>query len=546
MKSLLALLVFFVAFVAPIKAQVEVVRLDSTKLDRANIWGVLADAPSDMAITTAQSQHIYLRYLDSNLQEVNLLGPDPVRLTFEADGFGQNGLPTIADHKTIFWRDHFYVAFSLAGDRQLYLMKVTPEGNRVGDIFKVFDQDEQPAGQPGLPTNDMILGASESTLYVGHFAVGIGHRMHAFTPELNRTRDPFNTDPRLVHNNVGGLFYQPTEGIFHLVTGDKFGGATSAGAGMPAQEGANLILTTWDRDFEPLMMEPQVLIDDPAEEGSWFGTGIVQDTTTGFWYVAFQHLYEGEKLDEEHVDLAVYDDGFKQLITRSHETAREHFRPHLHIHDNALFMSYDRGGNGVFVHKYALLEEGDAPTNSPPVAAFSASRTSGQAPLKIDFNASNSSDPDGDALTYEWTFGDGATGSGETVSHTYTAAGEYTVVLIASDGVLTGTDSLTVSIASGVHTESFELPETFDLQAAYPNPFNPTTTVTYGLPTAVEVRITATDLLGRQVATLVAGETKAAGYHTVQFNAEGLASGTYLIRMEAGDFVATQHVVLLK
>ncbi|MGB1049961.1 MAG: hypothetical protein ACPG3U_09770 [Rhodothermales bacterium] len=76
MKSLLALLVFFVAFVAPIKAQVEVVRLDSTKLDRANIWGVLADAPSDMAITTAQSQHIYLRYLDSNLQEVNLLGPD--------------------------------------------------------------------------------------------------------------------------------------------------------------------------------------------------------------------------------------------------------------------------------------------------------------------------------------------------------------------------------------------------------------------------------------------------------------------------------------
>jgi surface protein len=95
-------------------------------------------------------------------------------------------------------------------------------------------------------------------------------------------------------------------------------------------------------------------------------------------------------------------------------------------------------------------------------------------------------------------------------------------------------------------SESFELPASFVLRAAYPNPFNPTTTITYGLPAAAEVRITATDLLGRQVATLVAGDMKSAGYHTVQFNADGLASGTYLIRMEAGDFVATQQVVLLK
>ena len=185
-------------------------------------------------------------------------------------------------------------------------------------------------------------------------------------------------------------------------------------------------------------------------------------------------------------------------------------------------------------------------TNTAPVASASASTTQGQAPYSIDFSASASTDPNGDALTFSWDFGDGATGSGETVSHTYTAAGEYTVALTASDGHLTGTDSLTVSIASGVDTESFELPESFVLRAAYPNPFNPATTVTYGLPTAAEVRITATDLLGRQVATLVSGDMKAAGYHTVQFNADGLASGTYLIRMEAGDFVATQQVVLLK
>ena len=181
-----------------------------------------------------------------------------------------------------------------------------------------------------------------------------------------------------------------------------------------------------------------------------------------------------------------------------------------------------------------------------PMARISFSSLTGVAPVIIDFSASTSTDPNGDALTYAWDFGDGTTNSGETVSHTYTAAGEYTVVLTASDGALTGTDSLTVSIASGVDTESFELPETFVLKAAYPNPFNPTTTVTYGLPAAAEVRITASNLLGRQVATLVAGDMKPAGYHTVQFNADGLASGTYLIKMEAGDFMATQQVVLLK
>jgi len=181
-----------------------------------------------------------------------------------------------------------------------------------------------------------------------------------------------------------------------------------------------------------------------------------------------------------------------------------------------------------------------------PSPVISVGNGSYQAPIQLDFNASASTDPNGDALTFAWDFGDGATGSGETVSHTYTAAGEYTVVLMASDGALTGTDSLTVSIASGVNTESVELPESLVLRAAYPNPFNPTTTITYGLPAAAEVRITATDLLGRQVATLVAGDIKAAGYHTVQFNADGLASGTYLIRMEVGDFVATQQVVLLK
>ena len=190
-----------------------------------------------------------------------------------------------------------------------------------------------------------------------------------------------------------------------------------------------------------------------------------------------------------------------------------------------------------------------------PQPVIVASQVDGVAPQTIRFASRITSDPKRQYLDLSWSLGDGNVRTsqasppdfeGESFEHTFTAAGDYTVVLTAFDGLLTGTDSLTVSIASGVDTESLELPETFVLKSAYPNPFNPTTTVTYGLPAASEVRITATDLLGRQVATLVAGDMMSAGYYTVQLNADGLASGTYLIRMEAGDFVATQQVVLLK
>jgi PKD repeat protein len=52
----------------------------------------------------------------------------------------------------------------------------------------------------------------------------------------------------------------------------------------------------------------------------------------------------------------------------------------------------------------------------------------------VAFSGSGSSDPDGDSLTYAWSFGDGAQGTGATVSHTYSAAGSYTATLVVDDG----------------------------------------------------------------------------------------------------------------
>ena len=216
----------------------------------------------------------------------------------------------------------------------------------------------------------------------------------------------------------------------------------------------------------------------------------------------------------------------------------------------------DLDGNGVaeFIHKglndgslgFSIYMRSGVGFNLPPNVSISASSLQGQAPHTIDFDASSSNDPNGDTLSYVWDFGDGSQAYGVAVSHTFNSEGEYTVTLSGSDGKLTGNDSVTVSISLGVTTESIEFPTDFVLKAVYPNPFNPSTTITYGLPTSSEVRITVTDLLGRKVATLISGERKGAGYHTVQFEANGLSSGIYLIRMEADGFTATQQISLLK
>ena len=79
------------------------------------------------------------------------------------------------------------------------------------------------------------------------------------------------------------------------------------------------------------------------------------------------------------------------------------------------------------------------------------------------------------------------------------------------------------------------------LSSNYPNTFNPETTIPFALPEASEVTIAVYDLLGREVAVLVEGEM-AAGRHEVQFRADSLPSGLYLVRMQAGAFSQVRRI----
>jgi hypothetical protein len=94
------------------------------------------------------------------------------------------------------------------------------------------------------------------------------------------------------------------------------------------------------------------------------------------------------------------------------------------------------------------------------------------------------------------------------------------------------------------------LPMEFDLAQNFPNPFNPTTTIRYQVPTTgasgqQAVRLAVYDLLGRHVATL-ADEPRAPGYYSIAWDGAGLASGIYICRMNAGGFSKAVKMILAR
>jgi len=89
------------------------------------------------------------------------------------------------------------------------------------------------------------------------------------------------------------------------------------------------------------------------------------------------------------------------------------------------------------------------------------------------------------------------------------------------------------------------VPKTFALEQNYPNPFNPSTAISYQLPVAGNVSLKVFDMLGKEVATLVNARQEAGAY-TVNFNANNLSSGVYFYRLQAGNFVQTRKMMLVK
>jgi hypothetical protein len=89
------------------------------------------------------------------------------------------------------------------------------------------------------------------------------------------------------------------------------------------------------------------------------------------------------------------------------------------------------------------------------------------------------------------------------------------------------------------------LPQAYSLTPPYPNPFNAQTTIEYASPNEAAVSLSVFDIQGRKVATLTEG-TKPAGYHRLIWDAKGMPSGLYFVRLKAGEFEDTKKMTLLK
>jgi hypothetical protein len=85
----------------------------------------------------------------------------------------------------------------------------------------------------------------------------------------------------------------------------------------------------------------------------------------------------------------------------------------------------------------------------------------------------------------------------------------------------------------------------FELLDSYPNPFNPSTVISFGLKDAGIIQLTVYDISGREVAELVNGYKKA-GMHEVTFDASGLASGVYIYKLTSGSQTAISKMILMK
>lgn len=90
-----------------------------------------------------------------------------------------------------------------------------------------------------------------------------------------------------------------------------------------------------------------------------------------------------------------------------------------------------------------------------------------------------------------------------------------------------------------------EIPNSFSLSQNFPNPFNPTTNIFYSIKTTSFVSIKVFDLLGKEITTLV-NENKPTGNYVVNFNAVDLPSGVYIYKLQAGDFISSKKMILIK
>ena len=104
---------------------------------------------------------------------------------------------------------------------------------------------------------------------------------------------------------------------------------------------------------------------------------------------------------------------------------------------------------------------------------------------------------------------------------------------------------ISADVVVNVKTVNNELPDDYSVSQNYPNPFNPKTNIDFSIPEPGMVTLKVYDMLGKEISTLVE-DFKNAGTYTVEFDGSDVTSGTYFYRMQAGEYIKVNRMMLMK
>ena len=121
--------------------------------------------------------------------------------------------------------------------------------------------------------------------------------------------------------------------------------------------------------------------------------------------------------------------------------------------------------------------------------------------------------------------------------------GDYTGWIVGNNGTILHTTNGGVSFVEEEQID--EVPSEFLLSQNYPNPFNPSTKIKYSVPQPSQVQIKVFDVLGNEIETLVS-EEKPTGTYEITWNAASLPSGVYFYQLQAGEFIQSKKMILIK
>jgi hypothetical protein len=147
--------------------------------------------------------------------------------------------------------------------------------------------------------------------------------------------------------------------------------------------------------------------------------------------------------------------------------------------------------------------------------------------IQLDIETSRSS--------YFWTVPENATETGRVQIVQDNTGADY----IGESG------DFIIQTAAGLDDHQDVSPDSYALFNNFPNPFNPTTAISYRLSAVSNVELSVYNVLGQKIVTLVS-ENQHAGSHQVEWDASGFASGIYYYQLRAGEFVAVKNMVLLR